>query len=357
MRLLPVLAVLLSATVGGAADAEPRASIPATFYKLKAEVALPGRSPDWDYLALDSKRQHLFIARRGAGLFVFDTARQRLIGRIADSEGAGATLIVPVLDRGFSTNEDGTTTVFDLATLKTVRRVKFADDGDAATYDTRTGRIAFVSADSRTVTLFDPIGLKNIETVKIDAKKADGSATDGSGHLFLNERDRNAVLRIDMASGEVTAEWPTKGCDQPTGMAIDAADGRAFIGCRGAKPVILVMDLSNGRVIATLPLGRGNDGVVYDALRRRVIATNGIEANIVVYRQEVADTYRLEQAVTTRPNARTMAYNSQRDQIFTVTAQGVVDPSKPVNSGPSQFYPNNYYDESFEVLTYSPGGR
>jgi len=299
----------------------------------------------------------LFIARRGAGLFVFDTARQRLIGRIADSEGAGATLIIPVLDRGFSTNEDGTTTVFDLASLKTVRRVKFADDGDAASYDARTGRIAFISAESRTVTLFDPIGLKPIQTVKIDAKKADGSATDGRGHLFLNERDRNAVIRIDMARGEVTAEWPTTGCEQPTGMAIDAADSRGFIGCRGAKPVILVIDLSNGRVIATLPLGRGNDGVAYDALRHRVITTNGIEANIVVYRQEAPDTYWLEQAVTTRPNARTMAYNSEGNQVFTVTAQGVVDPSKPVNSGPSQFYPNKYYDDSFEVLTYSQGGR
>lgn len=352
--ILPLLALGLVAAAPPPDPEDARAPVPAGFYRLVHEAKLPGKAPDWDYLAYDPVRAHLFIARRGAGLFVFDTKGQRLVRRIAKSEGAGATLLVPGLNRGFSTNEDGSTTVFDLSTLATVRRVKFAADGDAASFDPRTGRVAFVSADSQTVTFLDARSLRVTGKVKLAAKKADASAADGEGHILLNERDRAMVAKIDVASASLVAEWPTTGCSQPTGMAYDAQDHRAFIGCRGTKPVLLVLNTDTGTVVQTLDLGRGNDGVVYDRARRRIITTNGVEANLVIYHQDDADHYRLEQAITTRPFARTLAYDPRSGRAFTVTAQGVVNPAQPVNSGPSAFYPNAYYDNSFEVLTYAP---
>ena len=108
-------------------------------------------------------------------------------------------------------------------------------------------------------------------------------------------------------------------------------------------------------MVASLPLGHGNDGVVFDAARRRIITTNGIEANIVIYHQDDADHYRIEQAVATRPEARTIAYDPTDARIFTVTAEGVLNPAAAANSGPSAFYPNAYYDDNFVVLTYAPG--
>ena len=351
-----ILAVLALCCVAAATPPDPEAAkapIPAGFYRLSAETHLPGKAPDWDYLAYDAARGRLFIARRGDGLWVFDTKAQRMLRAIANSDGAGATLLLPAIGRGFSTNEDGSTTVFDLATLATLRRVKFADDGDAASYDAVTGRIAFVSGDSQQITFVDPRSLAVTGRVHLETKKADGSAADGRGHILVNERDRAMVAQIDVATASVTAEWPTTGCTQPTGMAFDSTKHRAFIGCRGPKPVLDVINTDTGAVVATLDLGRGNDGVVYDAARRRVITTNGVEANIVIYHQQDADHYALEQAIATRPEARTLAYDQDGGRIFTVTAQGVVNPAQHVNSGPSAFYPNAYYDDSFEVLTYT----
>jgi hypothetical protein len=353
--LLPLGALAM----GGAAPApdpeDAKAPIPAGFYRLAAAVKLPGKAPDWDYLAHDAARGHLFIARRAAGLWVYDTRHQRLIARIAQTTGAGAALLLPALGRGYSTNEDGSTTVFSLATLKPLRRVKFAADADAASYDPVTGRIAFVSADSQKITLVDARTLVVAKQVSLTAKKADASVGDGAGHILLNERDRNMLALIDAATGTVAAEWPTTGCTQPTGLAYDAERHRAFIGCRGAKPVLAVLDTQSGTVVQTLDLGRGNDGVFYDPARRRIVTTNGVEGNIVVFHQDDADHYRLEQVVTTRPSARTMAYDMRTARIFTVTAEGVVNPAQRVNTGPSAFYPNAYYGGSFTVLTYAQG--
>ena len=357
-RLLSALLALGCVAAAPPPDPEDaRAPIPASFYRLAASARLPGKAPDWDYLAYDETRGRLFVARRGAGLWVFDTRRNRLLARVADSEGAGATLLVPTLGRGFSTNEDGSTTVFDLATLRRIARVKFAGDADAASYDPVTRRVAFVSADSRQITLLDARSLKVAGRVKLEAKKADASVGDGAGHILLNERDRAMVAKIDAATGAVIAEWPTTGCSQPTGMAYDPVGHRAFIGCRGAKPVLAVLNTDSGAVVATLDIGRGNDGVVYDRARHRIITSNGIDANLVIIHQDDADHYRFEQAVTTRPNARTMAFDTRSGRIFTVTAEGVVNPAAPVNTGPATFYPNGYYDGSMVVLTYAPGGK
>ena len=333
---------------------DSRAPIPSGFYRLASAVRLAGASPDWDYLAYDAARGHLFIARRGAGLWVFDTRTRKLVTRIGQSAGAGATLVLPALGRGFSTNEDGSTTVFSLKTLKVLRRVKFAADADAASFDPVTGRIAFVSADSRKVTLVDARSLAIKGTVTLAAKKADASIGDGAGHILLNERDLGMVAQIDAGTATIIAQWPVTGCSQPTGMAYDAVHHRAFIGCRGAKPVLAVMNTDSGAVVQTLDLGRGNDGEVYDAARHRIITTNGVDANIVIYHQDDADHYRLEQAITTRPSARTIAYDPRTGRIFTVTAEGVVNPAERINTGPSAFYPNRYFDGTFTVLTYAP---
>jgi DNA-binding beta-propeller fold protein YncE len=319
---------------------------------LHAAVKLVGKAPDWDYLSYDAARGRLFIARRDAGLWVYDTRRQRLLRRMPKTGGAGASLLIPALGRGYATNEDGSVTVFNLATLVPIRRVKFAEDADAASYEPVSGRIAFVSADSRRVTFMDARSLAVVGHVDLEAKKADASVADGAGAILLNERDRNMVARIDAASARITAEWPTTGCTQPTGLAYDAANHRAFVGCRGPKPVLAVLNTQSGAIVATLDLGRGNDGVAYDRAHRRIITTNGVEGNIVVFHQDDADHYRLEQAITTRPSARTLAVDTTGQRIFTVTAEGVVNPAQPANAGPSAFYPNAYYDNSFTVLTY-----
>ncbi|MEO6716305.1 MAG: hypothetical protein ABIM50_03535 [Novosphingobium sp.] len=349
-------ALVMIACLPGLARARLDAA-PAQFFRLQSAVNLPGKDPDWDYLAYDTQRGRLFIARRDAGLWVFDTRKQRLIRKIGLTNGAGAALLVPSLNRGFAINEDGSLTAFDLASLAPLRRVKIAADADAASYDPVSGRIAVISSDSRKVTFVDPRSLAVIGTVELETTKADGSVADGRGAILLNERDRNALLKIDAKTMKVEAEWPIVGCSQPTGIAYDDAAHRAFIGCRGDHPVLAIVDGDSGATIMTLPLGRGNDGVVFDATRKRIFTTNGVDSNLVIFKQDDADQYRMEQAVTTRPQARTIAYDPNLQRVFSVTAEGVLDPAKPANSGPSPFYPNSHYAGSFVVLTYALDNR
>ncbi len=114
-----------------------------------------------------------------------------------------------------------------------------------------------------------------------------------------------------------------------------------------------MLDAASGKVVATPLIGRGNDGVVFDPETHKVYASNGVDANIVIYDQVDPNTYKLEAAVGTRPLARTMALDPASKKVYTVTAEGMVDPAQPVNRAAAPFYPNRYFDDTFTLLTYS----
>lgn len=327
---------------------------PLVAFRLVDAVTLAGKAPEWDYLAWDAARARLFIGRRDAGLTVYDPATRRVAATIAESAGAGAATLVPQLDRGFSVNEDGSLTAFTLSTLRTTKRVKFAEDADSAVYEPATGQLLLLSGDSKRITFIDARTLAVRGTLTTVSAKLEAAAADGSGRVFIAMRDRNAVLTVDARTRTISAEWPLAGCAQPTGLALDSARHRLFVGCRGEHPVLAVVDASNGAVLATPDLGRGNDGVVWDAASGRVFTTNGVDANVVVYRA-TTDKVTLDHAFTTLPGARTLAFDAVHARLFTATAAGIVDPSRPINRGPSNFYPNVFQDDSFTVLTYRSG--
>ncbi|HEY8005088.1 MAG TPA: hypothetical protein VIE16_12710 [Phenylobacterium sp.] len=345
---------LLAAACGWAALGACAAAHGAPGYRLESAVTLKGASPGWDYVTVDPARAYLFLGRRKEGVTVFDAASGKVVGAIENSKMANIATLVPEADRGYTANEDGTTTVFQLSTLKTLDRIKLGEAADSAFYEPVTGQLAFTLGDTRELVFVAAKTGAIAGRLAMDAEELEGAAADGRGFLYINERDKNLVAKVDVRARKVVARWPTRGCTMPTGMAIDRATMRLFIGCKGPHPVLAVMNARTGKVVAAPEIGRGNDGVVWDAATRRVFAAGGLDGNIVVYEQKGPDSYSLGGAITTRPIARTLALDPKSRKLYTMTAEGIVDPAKPVNKRAGSFYPNRYFDDTFTVLTYAP---
>jgi DNA-binding beta-propeller fold protein YncE len=343
------LAAAAFVVAAGAAVAHPPAG---RAYRLDQVTRLSGLHPTWDYLTFDASRSRLFIGRRALGITVYDVKARRVVGRIARAEGANIAALVPEVGRGYTANDDGSTTIFDLATLKTLGRQKLGDGADAAFYEPVTKQLAFTMGDTQQLTFVDAASAKVTGHVHLDAKEIEGAAAAGDGLLYVAERDRNRVAKVDARNHALLAEWDVPGCEQPTGVDFDAASARLFVGCKGERPVLSVIDVATGRVVAQPPIGRGNDTVRFDPHTKRVFTANGVEANIVIYDQQSPDRYKLFQAVTTRPIARTLAIDPATQKLYTVTAEGMVDPDQPVNRKAAAFYPNVYFDNTFVLLEY-----
>lgn len=350
MKLLPRSLPVLIALAGALCTAGAHGAGP--MYRIDSAVTLQGQdAPNWDYLAFDPATSLLYVSLRQEGALVYDTKAKKVFRTLDDSKGANAFVLLPEYDRGFVINQDGSATVFELATHKTLKRVKFAEEADNGFYDPATRQVLVTTGGAHEAVFLDPKTAEVLGRLRVDSSKLEGTAADGKGSMFMALRDRNKVLRIDMKRREVTAEWPTPGCEQPNGVAFDAATQRVFVACRGREPVLAVMNAETGKVVSTVPTGRGSDVLAFDPEQRKLYTANGVDANLTIIDQVDADTYKIAEVPTTRPYARTMALDPRTKAVWLVAAEGTVDTGKKWGSDVATYYPNTYFKDTFTVLS------
>ena len=325
-----------------------------SFYKLESSLTIPSpTAPSWDYLSFDTVNNRLFIARREDGILIYNPTTKKIEGSVENSSEGNSTVLVPELDKGFTINEDGTTTIFTLSNLKTLERKKFGEVADNGFYDSVTKQILITQGDSSQVTFIDTKTAETTGVLKIDSKSIEGATADGEGNFFVALRDKNKVIKIDAVHHSLVSTFEVKGHTLPNGVAYDKQNKRVFVSTRGNNPSILVFDATTGAVVASPTIGRGNDQVIFDPESKKIYTSNGFDATLVIIQQVDANTYKLSEAATTRPYARTMALDTNTKKLYLTTAEGTVDPSKKWKTETAPFYPNTYFKDTFILLTFS----
>ncbi|MDR3515377.1 MAG: hypothetical protein P4M00_06140 [Azospirillaceae bacterium] len=329
-----------------------------SFYRLQSVINLGGSGASWDHIDYEQARHLAYLSRRADGLTVVDGNTGKVVAEVANTKGAGASAVVPALDRGFTANTDGSSSVFKLSDFSPIDRVSFGDNFDGVVYDAHTNLLAYQQADNSKELLVDPATLKLVDAIVVDGQELERPALDGKGNLYLPLRDKSTVYKIDLTASKIVAHWDVSAkCKQPSGSAFDPETNRLFLGCRGQQvdPVLAVVDADSGAVTASYPIGRGVDDVIFDPKTRSVFTANGLDANLVVFKQESADRYTMTQVVQTRYAMRVIAYDNDTGKIFSMTAETAVDPGKKNLSAISPFYPNVVFPGTFVMLTYSRG--
>ena len=340
-------------------------------WHLEESMAIAGPSTSWDYVSLHAESNNLFIGHRKTGLQVFNVASKRLVKVIDNTAAASSNgaVLIPEFDLGISTNEDGTLTPFSLKTLDAKPSIKLGEELDSAHYDPVTKRLLVNMASEKDGTgllVLEVPSLKTLGTIRVSTKKPEHAEADGNGNLFMASRDENKVYRINMKDMTVTAQWPTPGCVQTNGLALDKANQRIFLGCRGTAPVaalttpgpvtkpsFVVMDAQSGAIIFTDEVGGGNDTVIFDADLKRVFLANGVHSQLAIYQQVDANTYKASEALGTGGGVRTMALHPVSKKLYAVTSEGSADYSKKITTSVSPYYANIFFNDRFTVQSYS----
>ena len=101
-------------------------------------------------------------------------------------------------------------------------------------------------------------------------------------------------------------------------MAIDVAQHRLFIGCH--NKLMVMMDSSDGKVVATVPIGEGVDGNAYDPGTQLAFSSCG-DGTVTIAREETPKTLVTVQTLVTERGARTMALDPKTHRIYLPTAR------------------------------------
>jgi len=275
-----------------------------------------GGDGGWDYLALDTAGHRLFIARQDR-IMVVDPAAGTVLGEIPGLNRAHGVAFDYASGHGFATSgADSTVTMFDLKTLQVLGKTVAAVDDDGILYDPATKRIFTMNGDAGSATAIDPVAGQRIGAVDLGGKPEYGVSA-GDGKLYVNLEDKAEIAEVDANTLKVTRHWSIAPCQSPTGLAIDRANRLLFSGCRNG--VMAISDARAGRLVSTVPIGRGVDACRFDAVNRLAFASNG-DGTLTVIHEDSPDKFTVVANATTKQGARTMELDEATHRLYTVSA-------------------------------------
>jgi DNA-binding beta-propeller fold protein YncE len=308
----------------------------------------PGGDGGWDYLTLDPTTRRLYIAR-ATRVQVIDVDRGTLMGEITGTPGVHGVALAPDVGKGFASDgRDSAVTVFDprnLATLGTIR--VDAQGPDAIVYDHATRRVLVMGHRSGTATAIDAASDSVVGTIPLGGT-AEYAVSDGRGEVFVNVESRSVVVGIDAKTLTVRSRWSLHPGEEPTGLAMDRAHRRLFVGCRNQR--MIVLDADTGRVVADLPIGRGVDMTAFDSTAAVALSANG-EGTLTVVHEDSPDRYTVLGQVETQRGARTLAVDPRTHRVYLVTAEFGPAPA-PTAERPHPW--PSILPDTFQVLVLEP---
>ena len=290
------LALFATLSSTGAAQAQ-------TFKVAKVNIGGEGGT---DYIVAESGTGRVFVSR-SSHVMVIDGPTGKVLGDIPDTPRMHGIGLVAKWNHGFTTNAgDSTVTMFDLKTLAFIKKIPVKVGGlDGILYDEADDRIILTNhSRPGTAVSIDPNTGDIVGTAELEDNAPEGAATDGKGKLFVNNESKNTIQVLEAKTMKVLASWPLAPCEGPTGIAYDRASNRIFSGCSKTS---VVLDASNGKVVATIANGDGVDALGWDPAEKLIYIPAGRDSSVTIVHQDTPDKYTVVATVSTLRGAKTIA--------------------------------------------------
>jgi YVTN family beta-propeller protein len=282
-------------------------------YKFAREIAIGGEG-GWDYAAVDAAAHRLYVSH-ATKVVVIDTQANKVVGEIPDTPGVHGFAIAADLGRGFSSNgRENKASIVDLKTLKLIQKVDTGENPDAILYEPGRKEVYTMNGRSKSSTVFDAQTGKVVATIPLEGKPEFAQADPKAGKVYVNIEDLNAIKVIDTATHKVTDTWPIAPGESASGMAIDLANHRLFIGCD--NKLMLMVDNTNGKVAYSAPIGAGVDSNWFDPGTKLAFSSNGEAGTVTVAHEDSPTVLKVVQTLKTKRGARTMALDPVTHTIY-----------------------------------------
>ena len=283
-----------------------------TVYRIVKSISLTGDG-GWDYLSVDEVNQKLFVSH-STQVNVIDLKTGGQIAVIPETNGVHGIAVANDLNKAFiSCGKDSSVLIVDLGNYSVLEKVQVTGKNpDAILYDPFSKRIFTFNGRTANSTVLDALTNKVVGTISL-AGKPEFAQTNGKGKIYVNIEDKSSLTMIDAASLKVDKIWSIAPGEEPSGLAFDAENNRLFSVC--SNKLMVVSDAISGKVVTTVPIGDGCDGVAFDPVTKRIFASNG-EGNITVIQQKSADKYSVLETIVSQQGARTITIDKLTHHIY-----------------------------------------
>ncbi len=319
---------LAAALVVGLLSVQPKAADgPYQFIK---DVQIGGEG-GWDYLTVDAAAKRLYISH-GTKVVVYDMAKDEVVGEIADTPGVHGAVIASDGHVFTSNGRGNNASMVDAKTLQTIKKVETEGNPDFIMYEPKQKEVYTFNGTGKSASVIDASG-KVVATIPLGGKPEAGVPDPSVGRVYVNNETGNSIAVIDVAKHEVVATWPIAPGESAAGLAIDTKNHRLFVGAHNNK--MLMMDATNGKIVAEVPIGAGVDATWFDPGTGYAFSSCST-GTVTVAHEDSPDKMSVVQTLETARGARTMALDSATHRIYLAAAKYQDPPAgSPANARPT----------------------
>ena len=308
-----------------------------------------GGAGGFDYVDADSVGRRLYVARSGTPggrVTVFDLDTLAPVGEIADTSAHGVVIDVKS-GHGFASSKP--VTMFDAKTLAKIKTIDVQGSPDGMLGDPSMGRVYVLSHSAPNVTVIDAKDGSILGTIDVGGAP-EQSALDGKGHLFIDLEDKGSIAVVDTKTMKLTTTYDLLGKGGTcAGLAIDLKNSILFSACRDPQNIV-ILNAADGKILETLPLGKGTDGAVFNPATMEVFSSQG-DGTLTVIKENSPTSFAVEQTLQTMPRAKTLTLDKKTGKLFLITAEFGPVPAPAPDAAPGARPPRApMIPDSFTIL-------
>jgi DNA-binding beta-propeller fold protein YncE len=312
MRTLPVTLALGIAAVACLALAQTSSGP----YKV-LKTAKTGGAGGFDYIYADEAGRRLYVSRSGpeAHISVFNLDTLEPTGEVKGQAGHGVAVSAKT-GHGFASSKP--VAMFDTKTLAMIKTIDVQGGPDGLMYDPFNDRVWIFSHSSPHATVINAADGSIAGTMDLGGAP-EQAQSDGKGKIYVDIEDQANVAVVDAKTLTVTAHYDLAPSGTPAGLGLDKKNNILFVACRNPQ-VMVMMNALDGKIIKTLPIGRGTDGAGFNSKTMEAFSSQG-DGTLTVIKEKSPTDFEVLQNVETPQGAKTMTIDEKTGHVLLMTVE------------------------------------
>ena len=280
-----------------------------------------------DYVYADNDNGRLYVPR-GNQVLVFDLDSLKATGSITNARARGVA-IDPKAQHGFSSSSP--VVMWDAKTLETIKTIEVQGRPDGILFEPLTERVYVFSHSEPNATVIDSKDGSVVGTIDLGGAP-EQAASDGKGNLYVCIEDKDNIAVVDVKTLKVTSHYDLAGKGGgPAGLGFDAKNRILFAMCHEPQTCV-VLNADDGKILATLPIGRGTDGGGFNPNTMEAYSSQG-DGTLTIIKENSPTSFEVEQTVQTKSRAKTCTLDTKKNQIIVITIEPL--PNAPGTTPPA----------------------
>jgi DNA-binding beta-propeller fold protein YncE len=293
--------------------------------QLETKISLGDVRGRIDHMAVDLKRQRLFVAELGNdSVGIVDLPKRKLISRIPGLKEPQGVGYEPLTDMLYVANAgDGSVRLFEGSDYKTTGQIELGSDADNIRVDAAAKRV-FIGYGSGGLAVFDPSTRSKVGDISLKAHPESFQIDPDTSQIFVNVPDAHGIAVVDRVSQKQIAKWPMADRRANFPMALDHVRRQILVVFR-APAELGVFSMTDGKPVATIEICGDSDDLFIDAKRARVYVSCGAGFLDVLAAKEA--TYRRIARIPTVSGARTSLFVPEMDRLLVAVRASSGEPA------------------------------